>query len=223
MMHTYLRDSHSAISRNDSNSIASVHKSPFSLNFMPDEFQYVGERNKKGESHGKGTLTSPHGSVYEGQWENGQLNGHGRAEYHSGDRYEGEWKDGKRHGQGVFETSGGERYDGQWKNGKRHGRGKQYHGSNGNIFEGDFRGDCFSTGKLNFPDGSYHVGGFDCLGNPHGRGKLTEADGTIFEGEWKNRRPTGAGSVTHPDGKIEQVDDLFSIRKYYYLKRKYGF
>lgn len=57
---------------------------------------------REGIPNGKGTMTYPDGSRYNGQWKDGVRHGVGTFDGADGRRYFGEWQDGKRHGQGQF-------------------------------------------------------------------------------------------------------------------------
>ena len=59
------------------------------------------------------------GSIFEGNFDNGQINGEGVAIYPNGDRYEGFFKNGKREGSGKITYKSGVTYEGQWENNNR--------------------------------------------------------------------------------------------------------
>jgi hypothetical protein len=44
--------------------------------------------------NGKGTFLFPGGSMYIGEWKNGQMDGHGEFISSSGAKYSGQWRDG---------------------------------------------------------------------------------------------------------------------------------
>jgi hypothetical protein len=58
------------------------------------------------------------GSVYTGQFINGQGEGMGECLYINGDRYKGEWKNHAPHGQGTMFFKSGNRYTALWEDGK---------------------------------------------------------------------------------------------------------
>jgi len=60
---------------------------------------YLGQW-KNGQKHGRGKLAWEDGSLYEGQWVNNMSNGKGRLIHSDGDVYEGDWVDNKAEGQG---------------------------------------------------------------------------------------------------------------------------
>ena len=49
-----------------------------------------------GKYHGQGTMTSPYGDKYEGEWKDGMRSGQGTQTYPDGGKYEGSWKNGVR-------------------------------------------------------------------------------------------------------------------------------
>ncbi len=58
------------------------------------------------------------GTVFEGEWLNGDLHGKGSMIFHTGDRYIGEFKKGKFHGQGIFYNNWGVVNLGIWEKGE---------------------------------------------------------------------------------------------------------
>ena len=78
---------------------------------------YEGERNQAGEPEGVGTLVSPRGDRYEGQWRAGARDGHGTCNYASGDMYVGQWKGDDQDGTGMYTYADGEAELGQYREG----------------------------------------------------------------------------------------------------------
>ena len=58
--------------------------------------------------HEDGSVTTPDGFSYSGQWQAGEMTGLGVATYPGGDRYEGNFAKGKREGQGKLTYATGE-------------------------------------------------------------------------------------------------------------------
>ena len=130
--------------------------------------EYVGERNEKGEYHGKGTATYTTGKRYLGEFINGKPNGKGTlflgfpfSDY--AERYVGEFKDGYFHGQGTYfygdnyqEEDSSKMTVGMWKDGEMHGLIKQvfytvnyfgeYDMGKRRGYGVDFRGDEIESG-----------------------------------------------------------------------------
>ena len=108
----------------------------------------------------EGTITTPSGHTYTGQFDKGKRNGTGIYIYSDGSKYEGEFMDGEMHGQGTFTFYDGEKYVGNYVNGKRDGQGI-YYSQNGSVYEGEWKNN-----------------------KPHGIGKMKYANGKIQDGEW---------------------------------------
>lgn len=104
--------------------------------------------------HGQGQRRNVDGSVYTGEWKDGQPDGNG--EWHapppSFESYLGEWKNGKRHGFGIHKFANGDMYEGDWKEGKFHDRG-QYNYANGDKFCGIWDMGIKAHGSFYFHDG----------------------------------------------------------------------
>jgi len=72
------------------------------------------------------------------------------------------------------------------------------------IYKGEiFIGKPHGTGRLTFPDGTMYVGEFK-NGQHHGKGTLTygkgESEGDEYVGEWKNGKQHGQGTMTLASG-----------------------
>ena len=66
----------------------------------------------------QGTLTSPNGATYVGEFKDDLFNGQGTFTYADGGKYVGEWKDNKYNGQGTLTFKDGDKKVGEWKDGK---------------------------------------------------------------------------------------------------------
>ena len=93
------------------------------------EVEYRGEVRSAGSQipHGRGVKVFPDGSVYSGEFVDGEHEGKGRISKQSGDVYDGNWRNGQPHGHGVETYMSGERYEGYWKDGRKVGKGKFKH------------------------------------------------------------------------------------------------
>lgn len=164
----------------------------------------------------------PNGDVYEGEWKNGQPEGKGRMIYANGDFYEGNWVNGKRHGEGCFvwieSVHKGEdkkfinafecKYTGNWKNDKISGNGTlvrnrylNFSDNENKTLNGTFEGEELEgEGTIEFASKKY-VGKWRNL-QPHGYGKMTYANGNIYEGEWFMGKLLGSGKMVYSNGEI---------------------
>lgn len=137
---------------------ASMAKSGEGIEYVPAKYFYRGQfLNDK--RNGSGSMVRQGGSLYEGQWFEGEKNGRGKY-YDASVRasYEGEWKAGRREGFGYFhvesqsiyegafvmnlkegfgteEFACGDSYKGEYLRGRFHGRGT-YVWRGGDLYEG---------------------------------------------------------------------------------------
>ncbi|MEW5922004.1 MAG: hypothetical protein AB1796_13885 [Bacillota bacterium] len=73
---------------------------------------------KAGIPHGYGTIVWPDGTVYQGEWHEGQMEGEGEIRWPSGSRYVGRWQEGMMHGPGTIYLPGGAAISGNWQYGR---------------------------------------------------------------------------------------------------------
>lgn len=112
---------------------------------------------------GHGSITSPGGITYTGQFLDDKPHGRGEMVCADGARYDGEFAHGKQEGRGKSSAPNGDTYDGAWKRGEMHGFGVFSYGD-GDSYEGEF-----------------------VRGLREGRGIFRLADGgTPLEGGWKS-------------------------------------
>jgi len=69
-------------------------------------------------------------------------------------------------------------------------------------------GDC-RFGEVLFPDGSRYEGFLSEPGHAHGQGVYVSANGTIYDGQWRNGQAHGHGKRTHYDGSIYEGEWRF--------------
>ncbi len=94
-------------------------------------YNYIGEKNEKGERHGYGDAVFITGDTFSGIFENGRMK-NGTYIWKSGDIYVGEMQMGKRNGSGKKTYINGEIIEGFWYNGEKHGLIKRT--NNNNIY-----------------------------------------------------------------------------------------
>jgi hypothetical protein len=120
--------------------------------------------------------------------------------YPNGDVYEGAFKDGHRDGVGIFtERATRSTYEGQWVRDLRHGSGVLTSGSKDFIYDGawvdDERcgyGHCVISDGREAYSGQWRANAF------HGTGKYTDAEGSIYEGEFSRGKKHGVGKLVVP-------------------------
>lgn len=109
--------------------------------------------------------------------------------------YEGQAMEGSRHGKGYMVTKSGDLWICPFVNDVPTGRCAIYF-STGDYFEGQLRNGNTSEGKMTFADGSYYIGEFMADGYMNGKGVYYDtANGTRYEGVWKNNLKDGPGKL----------------------------
>lgn len=106
-------------------------------------------------------LTLEDGTVYSGEFSNGQFNGNCSVEYSNGDEYSGNLDDNQKYLHGTYTWKDGSSYSGEWEQDKMNGEGV-YKFNNGDYLRGTF--------KDNKPDGTLEF----------------TTDGSNYSTEWAN-------------------------------------
>jgi hypothetical protein len=126
----------------------------------------------------------------------------GSLETPEGNRYEGQFKQGRPHGYGVFffladGPTMGDVYSGQWENGLVSGVGT-YFFSYGALYSGQYRNSLYDgLGLFYYSNGDLYRGMFQ-RGTPHGQGKLLQS-GRTFEGDFVAGVLSGGQITVIPD------------------------
>ncbi len=176
--------------------------------------------------NGKGVFTWPDSARYEGDFLNGKRTGQGVLLWPNGDRHEGAFLDDKRTGKAVFVKKDGLRYEGDYKDDVATGQGVLTK-PNGDQFTGTFISDKPISGIWRnsqgnilsvvengvvtqrtefaiFPTDSKYEGP-KIAGKPNGVGKLTYANGNVYEGPIQFPKPgKTTGRLTFSDGGAYQ-------------------
>lgn len=144
--------------------------------------------------HGKGTLKTDDGLIYEGEFVKGhrqkfgkiiypdktvyigeisnmKREGQGRLEEH-GNVYEGTFEDNKKNKQGKMHYKNGDYYNGEWLDDRREGMGRMYYHDSKDVYEGEWMGDS------------------QC-----GLGKLMKSNGQVIISQWRNNKAQGEGQL----------------------------
>ena len=164
---------------------------------------------------GQGTITSPDGDKYVGEFKDGYRNGQGTYAWFNGNKYIGGWRDGKYHGQGTYTSIKGYKYVGEWRENKSW-NGKEYD-KNGNMIAKFVNGakiieEVVEKGQKRvlfsrwenqqlgwFWDGDEkkdmkYIGEIEnCL--PNGQGILSSPDGDRYEGDFKDGKKTWSRNI----------------------------
>ncbi len=163
--------------------------------------RYEGQWHRD-QPHGKGTYTFADGRRYEGYFVNGQFEGFGILYYPDGSQYEGMWRNGKKNGEGTWLSASGEQWHGQWIDGQR----LDATFSEKNPPNTAPLRDCNTIhcadglGTYTFADGSVYQGQFRD-GYPAGQGEVWYANGNHYKGQWYRELPHGQGTLTFADGR----------------------
>lgn len=132
---------------------------------------------------------------YNGEFKNGKFEGFGKIVYRNKDTYEGEFIANEYHGKGTFVSfDSKETFKGTFEN---HAFKKGlYTFKDGNTYDGDWK-DGSPSGKGTFTwkkTGDVYTGDF-LSGEPNGQGKLTQKDGSYFEGVFADGDCTGKAKM----------------------------
>jgi hypothetical protein len=162
---------------------------------------FVGKyvNNKK---HGWGKEDLGNGSVFEGNFDDGDRNGLGKILFNGLTIFKGEWVGNVMQGAGEMITSDGfykgnlmnnlfsgvgtmmyktkATYTGEWLNHLRHGQGVMKF-PDGRIFKGKFENNGMKHGVMKWPDGRVYNGSM-AMGKMSGRGVMEWPNNQIFEG-----------------------------------------
>lgn len=171
-----------------------------------DGQQYTGEL-LYGRMHGRGVLKS-HGTLYEGEFFEGNFNGEGEYTDKEGNSYRGQFLDGIFQGQGAYAGIDGRRYEGEFVNWVLSGWGT-HSDSKGTSYEGDFKNWIYhGEGKLTDHKGNHFSGRFQD-GKLYGEAKYVGKNGVTYEGEFDRGMYSGTGKLTTDKGDVYQGEFEF--------------
>ena len=151
-----------------------------------------------------GTFTWEGGTIYIGEWKDGQKNGQGTQLYGSetqwaGDKYVGQFKSGEFHGQGTYIFSSGDIYAGGFKDNQTSGQGILTR-ANGDRYVGQHEGGSSNgQGTYNYADGRRYVGEWK-NDKKNGQGTFNWLNGDKYVGEWQDDKQNGQGSFIRANG-----------------------
>ena len=174
-----------------------------------------------------GTYYIVKGSMYVGEWRDGNYNGLGTYTAPDGSKYVGDWKDDKRHGLGINTYSDGRpSLEGIWADGKfvraeklnlpnqqtdlalneERRRVEVAQNTQSNLppcpASNEVRKHmCFGT--YTFSGGNKYLGEWKD-GNMHGQGIYNHASGVKYVGEFQDNAFNGKGTYTYANGSVEE-------------------
>lgn len=191
---------------------------PFLVRRPPDLSRavYSGQWDSDGKERvrqGYGSQVWDDGTVYEGQWLQGEASGKGRIVFADGQIYTGEWHGNLAEGFGISRPTGLTSYSGCFKHGLRHGIGVEAWGQNGGgRYEGEFEfGKRHGYGICVWPDGFRYIG---CWRSDriHGLGTCIGADGHVFHGKWFGGELKEDQAIVWPDPEYKAFKSRYTIR-----------
>ena len=164
--------------------------------------------------NGKGIYIYTSGAIYIGEFKDGEIHGIGACYYSDGSKYQGEWVYRYPEGRGTKTFPDGQKWTGRWKKGQPvddsgnivtnllPGKEVDAQEDIGNIQTGCVSGDCTNgTGTFAYADGSKYEGAFR-NGKPNGQGVFNHFDGDRYEGMFKDGFEDGQGTLYGKDGKV---------------------
>lgn len=160
--------------------------------------------------NGRGIYIYPSGTIYIGDFKDGEIDGIGVCHYSDGSKYQGQWSYRYPEGRGTKTFANGKKWTGNWKKGKPVdeageviadlGVGVDAAQQSFNIQSGCLEGNCVDgSGIFAYPDGSKYDGQFD-KNKPNGWGTFFYPDKSRYVGTFKSGQPNGKGTLYQNDG-----------------------
>lgn len=160
--------------------------------------------------NGSGTYLTPGGAIYVGEFKNGEIHGQGVCTYNDGSSYEGQWVHRFPEGYGIKTWPDGSQFTGQWQRGHPISQDGIYQQANqpissldgGYVIQsGCIKGDCKNgQGSYAYADGSRYEGQFRNE-QPHGQGIFYYPNGDRYNGQFMHGLPHGKGQMLYANGK----------------------
>jgi hypothetical protein len=135
--------------------------------------------------HGHGTLATPDGYGYTGEWKGGVESGQGTRTFVGGDKVIGQFKNGHAWGEGVEIRGNGDRYEGSFVEGTWQGEGVLTHANRDKYVGRFFEGLPHGQGTQTIFGGAEYIGKFK-MGVREGKGTMTFPSGNRVTGKWKD-------------------------------------
>eukprot|EP00286_Rhodomonas_abbreviata_P011575 CAMPEP_0181340630 /NCGR_PEP_ID=MMETSP1101-20121128/29951_1 /TAXON_ID=46948 /ORGANISM="Rhodomonas abbreviata, Strain Caron Lab Isolate" /LENGTH=356 /DNA_ID=CAMNT_0023451797 /DNA_START=109 /DNA_END=1180 /DNA_ORIENTATION=+ len=141
----------------------------------------------------EGNYRLANGPAYSGLLNGGTWTGVCKITYPGGDVYEGAVQNGIPHGVGARTLPSGTKFTGNFRNGRKEGEGRMNLASGTNL-QGQFKGGVLDgKGFVCNPD--------DSMLTANGRGKYEFMNGLEYDGEFRQGRMYGDGTLVHkPEG-----------------------
>lgn len=186
--------------------------------------KYWGEF-QNGVRHGEGRLLElgPTGRLYEGGFWNDQPEGKAVVIWNDGAHFTGEYANGLYHGYGDLLMANGWRYEGEFRFNEPAGNGR-FTTPAGAFYTGEFSGrwHILGGGEYSNPvSGVHYKGEFGKGLKFHGQGRVTSADGSVYEGDFVAGKLHGHGQLRYRDG-TEYVGEFQDGKKHGYGVLEYS-
>ncbi len=163
--------------------------------------------------NGEGVYVLKSGSIYIGSFQKGEIHGVGVCMYPDGSKYKGEWSHRYPEGNGTMTYADGTVRSGMWKKGRpvsstgtilnRSAETTYSIDDGSNVQSGCISGDCIDgSGIMAFAEGSRYEGEFR-NSKFNGQGAMFYADGSNYRGGFKNGTRHGQGTFTDQRGKAQ--------------------
>jgi len=153
----------------------------------------------KGIFHGRGVYKWSDGTVYTGEFADGQKNGKGALVYPDQRRYSGQFRSDLYHGHGTYVDSDGSVYEGEFRAGQFEGRGS-YRWSNGDRYTGGFRDNLMEGEGIYIKSNGERYNGSFANNVRSGKGVYNWLNGDRYTGEFRDNEINGEGEYAYADG-----------------------
>ncbi len=176
--------------------------------------QFISAQCVSGDcQNGTGKYIFPSGASYEGEFLNGEVHGHGTCHYTDGSIYDGQWKYRFPHGLGSKLYADKEMWTGDWIKGRPISKeGKMFDESfiskgavtydGTDIQFGCIKGNCtLGIGTYAYADGSKYEGQFKD-GKRHGWGAFYYHNGDKYVGDFNLNFEEGHGTIYYQNGQL---------------------
>ena len=158
--------------------------------------------------NGKARILNDDGDlVYEGALADGMYTGFGKL-YNENNQltYKGNFQNGLRHGFGEEYSikDGSLLYRGNFENDQKQGTGETYHSDGYLLYKGEHKNDSMTGyGEVYNKEKELVYKGDVVSGQYFGNGILYEKEKVIYDGQFRNGKFAGNGSMFYPSGRIK--------------------
>lgn len=170
----------------------------YELRTYPDGRTYIGQFQDN-KFHGEGTLMYLDGITYKGKFKFGKFDGEGTLQYPNKSFFKGQFQSGKPHGPGILTDAKGTKVNLQFADGKCLTPRRL---AGFDYYKPNSNSNLLYKGTSVYLNGTVYEGQFKDRMR-HGEGILTLADGTVYRGQFEDNAYHGKGTL------------IYAARKYY--------